>query len=71
METHRVEKIIQPNGTVVLENLSFDEGETVEIIVLKTDNAIKKNPYPLRGTLYKYDKPFEPTVSLEDWEALK
>nr|MBA2737852.1 hypothetical protein [Pyrinomonadaceae bacterium] len=48
METHRVEKIIQPNGTVVLENLPFDEGETVEIIVLKTDNAIKKNPYPLR-----------------------
>lgn len=29
------------------------------------------NPYPLQGQPYRYDDPFEPAVSIEDWEALK
>ncbi len=71
METLRVEKIIQSNGTIVLENLPFDEGEKVEIIILKS-NAEKENRlYPLRGTPYKYENPFESAVSPEDWEAAK
>ena len=27
--------------------------------------------YPLRGTVIHYDEPFEPAVSLEDWEVLQ
>ena len=69
METLRVEKVIQSNGTIVLENLPFDEGEKVEIIILKS-NA-ENDRYPLHGTVYKYENPFEPTVPAEDWEALK
>ena len=71
METLRVEKVIQPNGTIVLENLPFAEGETVEIIILKSGAENAKGLYPLRGTAYKYEKPFESATSLEDWEALK
>jgi hypothetical protein len=71
METLRVEKIIQPNGTVVLENLPFDEGEKVEIIILKSDAEKAKNQYPLRGTKYRYENPFESSVPPEDWEAMK
>ena len=71
METHRVEKIIQSNGTVVLENLPFDEGEKVEIIILKSDAESENGRYPLRGTIYKYENPFESAVAPEDWEALK
>ncbi len=71
METHRIEKVIQSNGTIVLENLPFAEGETVEIIIVKSDAEGKKNRYPLRGTLYKYEEPFEPAVPVEDWEVLK
>jgi hypothetical protein len=70
METLRVEKVIQQNGTVVLENLPFDEGETVEIIILKPNAENEKGRYPLRGTNYKYENPFEPAVAPEDWEAL-
>jgi len=71
METHRIEKVIQSNGTIVLENLPFAEGETVEIIIVKSDAESEKKRYPLRGTLYKYEEPFEPAVPLEDWEVLK
>ena len=36
-------------------------------------NHITRNAflYPLRGTVYRYDDPFEPPVPLEDWEALQ
>ena len=71
MQAQRIEKVVQSNGTVVLENLPFEEGETVEIIIQKAENKKEKTPYPLRGTLYKYEEPFEPAAPLEDWEALK
>ncbi len=73
MEAHRVETIVQPRGRVVLENLPFEEGEKVEVIVLETREEAEntEDRYPLRGTLYKYEDPFEPAVPVEDWEALK
>lgn len=72
MIAHRTETVIQSNGSVTLINLPFEEGETVEIIVLEAKSKTEtENPYPLRGTLYKYEDPFEPATSLEDWEVLK
>lgn len=71
MQAHRIETVIQPNGKIVLENLPFDEGKKVEVIISEAKDKENKNPYPLRGTLYKYENPFEPTVPPEDWEALK
>ena len=62
METIRVEKVIQSNGTIVLENLPFDEGEKVEIIIAKSEDKNETKRYPLRGTDYKYENPFEPLV---------
>lgn len=71
METLRVEKVIQSNGTIVLDNLPFDEGKKVEIIILKSGAEKENSLYPLRGTVYKYENPFEPAVSPEDWESAK
>jgi hypothetical protein len=72
MQAHRIEKIVQPNGTLILENLPFEEGKKVEIIILETQVEPKvENQYPLRGTIYKYEDPFEPAAPLEDWEVLK
>ena len=71
METIRVEKVIQPNGTIVLENLPFDEGETVEIIILKSGTENEKGLYSLRETAYRYEKPFESAALNEDCDALK
>jgi hypothetical protein len=70
METLRVEKVVQNNGTVIIEDLPFDEGETVEIIIVKPNRKPADERYPLRGTEYQFDDPFEPVVLPEDWETL-
>ncbi len=73
MEAIHVETTVQTNGRVIVENLPFDEGDTVEITVREKERTPgeKTNPYPLRGAAYRYDDPFSPIVPLQDWEALK
>lgn len=72
MQAHRIETVIQPNGTLTLENLPFNAGKKVEIIVLEMQpEKVQESDNPLRGALLKYDDPFEPVVPIEDWEALK
>jgi hypothetical protein len=71
MQAHRTERIIQPNGTLILENLPFEAGDKVEVIVLEIQPQKEETDNPLRGTLLKYEDPFEPAVPLEDWEVLK
>ena len=72
MIAHRTETIVQSNGSVTLVNLPFEKGETVEIIILEAKpKTEKENPYPLQGTPYKYEDPFEQATPLEDWEVLK
>lgn len=67
MQAHRIETVIQPNGTLTLENLPFDAGKKVEIIVLEIEPKRENSDlYPLRGTPYKYDEPFKPAVPIEN-----
>ena len=70
MEAHRVEAIVQPNGRLVLEDLPFEEGEKVEVIVLETTEPGDDDNF-LKGTLLKYEDPFEPAIPLEDFEVLR
>jgi hypothetical protein len=70
METHRVETVVRNDRTVVVDNLPFDEGETVEVIIVKSDEKPVDERYPLRDTPYTYTDPFEPAVQPEDWDAL-
>ncbi len=72
MERIQVEAIVQQNGRIVIDDLPFDEGEKVEVIVREADSSDhKRRENPLKGTLIKYDDPFEPAVPPEDWEALQ
>lgn len=72
MEAVRVEAVVQPNGRVVLENLPFDDGDMVEVIVLEAnDEATRSSVNPIKGVLLKYEDPFEPAVPPEDWNVLK
>lgn len=74
MERVRVEAIVQPNGRVVIENLPFEEGKEVDVIVIEHDDSKKAasdNLYPLRGTPYQYDDPFSPLLPDDEWEPLK
>ena len=78
MNAHKIETVLNEDGTLTLRGLPFRAGDTVEVIILDHSsqqeqglNQPDKNLYPLRDTQpYRYDDPTEP-VALDDWEALK
>jgi len=66
---HRIETKIGPAGSVILTDLPFHEGETVEIVVKSTEKQKNgNNCYPLLGTPVIYDNPFD-SVAESDWSA--
>jgi hypothetical protein len=68
---HRIETTLDQDGRLTLEHLPFRAGQSVEVIILPRSEAAKAaDPYPLRGTPFRYDRPTEP-VAEEDWDALK
>jgi hypothetical protein len=78
MNANKIETVLNEDGTLTLRGLPFRAGDTVEVIILESrtpqheapTHSPDSNPYPLRGTVIRYDDPTEP-VALEDWEALK
>jgi hypothetical protein len=71
MNAHKVETTINENGQLVLTGLPFKPGDAVEVIVLERPLAHSEvNVYPLKDKQpYRYDDPFEPAVSPEEWEV--
>jgi hypothetical protein len=67
---HRVETTLTQNGTLTLEHLPFQAGETVEVIVLPNAAPPPQNRYPLRGLPVRYEGPTEP-VAEQDWDATR
>lgn len=70
MQAHRVETTIQPGGTLAVHGLPVRDGARVELIVLVKDEPAHPL-YPLRGTPYRFDEPFEPAVPATEWEAAR
>ena len=68
MYAHRVDATLNREGSLVLTNLPFHAGETVEVIVLPRTNTVKS--YTLRGKPVVYADPLEP-VAPNDWDAQK
>ena len=72
MELVRINTTVKPKGRIVIDDLPFEEGKIVEVTVSEGDNKkVGDNRYPLRGTVLRYDDPFEPLVQTDDWEALQ
>ena len=74
MERVRIETIVQPNGRIVIDDLPFDAGKTVEVVVSEGKNGKhdEADSYPLRGkTPYRYDDPFSPLISPDDWKPFE
>lgn len=70
MQALRIETIIQEDGSLIVKDLPFHSGETVEVIILpQRSTAALPNAYPLRGAKVEYHDPFKP-VADSDWEAL-
>lgn len=69
MNVHRTETIISQDRTLILKDLPFRVGESVEVIILQRSSGRSgKDPYPLRGSSIKYINPTEP-VAPEDWSV--
>ena len=69
MNAHRVETVIRQDKTVLLEDLPFQAGESVEVIIShRYAKHKKKEHYTLRGTSIKYVDPTKP-VAGGDWNV--
>jgi hypothetical protein len=65
-----METTIGERGTLTLENLPFEPGQPVEVLVLsRTVSPTADRKPALRGSVLEYRDPFEP-VAISDWEAL-
>jgi hypothetical protein len=70
MQAYRIEKVIPDTGKVELDALPFAAGSVVEIIVIGPEKETNGHRPSLKGSVIKYDNPFEP-VAENDWEALQ
>ncbi len=71
MQAYRIETVLKQDGIVTLDNLPFQAGESVEVIVLvQQARSGHTGGYALRGTPITYLDPLEP-VAQADWEALR
>ncbi|HLM56730.1 MAG TPA: hypothetical protein VK422_11495 [Pyrinomonadaceae bacterium] len=71
VNAHRVETIIDQDGTLTLNGLPFQAGAEVEVIILERPATQSgDNPYPLRDQPVEYDAPAEP-VAENEWDALQ
>jgi hypothetical protein len=69
MLAHRIEAIVAQDKTLTLQNLPFQSGEHVEVIILsQPQRDVGQNRYPLRGIPTQYTDPTEP-VAEDDWDV--
>ena len=70
MQAMRLETTVDENGTILLSGLPWQAGEAVEIIVLpQAHPQLASSDRPLAGLPLRYDRPFDPAVDPDDWEA--
>jgi len=68
-QAYRVRSMVSPEGGLQLDNLPFEPGAEVEVIVLADENVPRSDArYPLWGTPVTYHDPTAP-VAESDWEA--
>lgn len=71
MSAYRTDATLTKDGTITLDDLPFQAGESVEIIIVsRVVQSSIQTSHPLRGKVIRYDNPTEP-VAQEDWEALR
>ncbi|MEO6906282.1 MAG: hypothetical protein ABI210_00175 [Abditibacteriaceae bacterium] len=69
MQAYRVETTIEKDGSLTLQLLPFQAGESIEVIVLpRVTEDSSTERYPLRGQPVQLIDPFEP-LAQEDWGA--
>lgn len=73
METFKTKSKVKNNHKVQIDDVPFDDGQEVEITITlenrRTEDA--QLMVSLKGSVLKYDDPFESAISPEDRELLK
>ena len=69
METFYAETILQEDGKLTLDHLPFSQGDALQIFI-SASKPPSGGRHPLRGTVLKYERPFEP-VAHDDWNAVQ
>ena len=71
MTAHRIEATLTEDATLVLHDLPFHAGESVDVIILaRPAQRPSGQRYPLHGTPIRYERPADP-VAPGDWEVLR
>jgi hypothetical protein len=68
VQAYCVDRKVGEDGKLVLDDLPFQPGEAVQIIILPAPQPPSENRHALRGTILKYIDPFKP-IADDDWEA--
>ncbi len=76
MNAHRAQAIVGDGGSVTLRGLPLRIGEEVEVIVLTRDEVRPRRSADevrkrLRGSVLKDERPFDPAVPPEEWDAVR
>jgi len=69
METYYAQTILQEDGKLTLDHLPFSQGDTLQIFISSSERP-SGDRYSLRGTVLKYEQPFEPAAQ-DDWTAVQ
>ena len=65
-QAYRTHSQVSPDGTLKLDNLPFQPGEEVEVIVLAEERrGREERRYPLRGKPLVYEDPTSPVTPRE------
>ena len=71
MQVYAYKLTIGKKGTVSLENLPFDAGDKVEVIIIpRSTRQLGENRYPFWGKPITYLNPTDP-VADTDWEVFQ
>jgi hypothetical protein len=70
MNTHHIEITLAQDGKLILDELPFRAGDTVEVLILARKSKTNGREYPLRGKPIEYVAPTEP-VAQADWDAIQ
>lgn len=81
MDTFKTTAKIAKGGVLTLHNLPFVEGMEVDVTVTKIDigtDLSELPPHPNRGTVLRYERPFDPVITdeeldlvFESWDRLE
>ena len=73
---HEINDAVVQGGTIVLSHLPFADGQHVRVMISETDaSSVKRIPIQqvrnlLKGSVERFDDPFEPMIPSKDWEML-